>query len=139
MTTTALPMLDADVFLTDGGLETTLVFHDGIDLPDFAAFPLVDDPDGRAALDRYFDAYASIARRDGVGIVLETPTWRASADWAPRLGYSIEDLQRVNRESVAQLFDVRRRWEAPGSPIVVSGCIGPRGDGYEPSALMSPE
>ena len=47
----ALPMLDADVFLTDGGIETTLIFEDGFDLPDFAAFTLLGDPAGRDALD----------------------------------------------------------------------------------------
>jgi len=81
-----LPRLDAEIFLTDGGIETTLMFDDGIELPDFAAFPLLADPAGRAALNRYFDSYTAIAVRDGDGIVLETPTWRASAGWGARLG-----------------------------------------------------
>ncbi len=139
MSTDRLPQLDADVFLTDGGLETTLVFDDGLDLPDFAAFGLLDDEEGRAALVRYFDSYAVIAIRDHVGIVLETPTWRASADWAARQGLSLEDLERLNRDAVALLKDVRQRHQTPDTPIVISGCIGPRGDGYQPSELMSVE
>jgi S-methylmethionine-dependent homocysteine/selenocysteine methylase len=132
-----LPQLDADVFLTDGGIETTLIFDDGIELPDFAAFPLLDDPAGRQALERYFDTYASIAAHDGVGIVLETPTWRASADWGARLGYDIEQIERVNRDAVALLADQRARHETSSSPIVISGCIGPRGDGYQVGTAMS--
>ena len=55
-------------FLTDGGLETTLVFLDGIDLPDFAAFPLLDTDDGRAALRRYYGPYLDLAEQHGVGL-----------------------------------------------------------------------
>jgi S-methylmethionine-dependent homocysteine/selenocysteine methylase len=132
-----LPQLEADVFLTDGGLETTLIFLDGIDLVDFAAFPLLDDADGRAALVRYFERYADIARRDGVGIVLETPTWRASPDWGRRLGYDRDGLRRLHRDAVAMLEEIRARYESPTTPVVISGCIGPRGDGYAPDALMS--
>ena len=125
------------MFLTDGGLETTLVYEDAFELPDFAAYVLVDDPDGRRALDRYFDSYAAIAARAGVGIVLETPTWRASSDWGPRHGYSTEQLLDLNRASVDLLVAARERWEQPATPVVISGCIGPRGDGYQPGELMS--
>ncbi|HVE62471.1 MAG TPA: homocysteine S-methyltransferase family protein [Mycobacteriales bacterium] len=133
-----LPQLDADVFLTDGGIETTLIFDDGFELPDFAAFPLLDDAAGRTALVRYFEPYLDIARRDGVGIVLETPTWRASADWGTRLGYSPTDLVQVNRDAVELLLELRQRYEAPATPVVISGCIGPRGDGYRVMATMTP-
>ncbi len=135
----ALPQLSAPVFLTDGGIETTLIYDDGLDLPDFAAFALLDDEEGRAALERYFDAYATIAVRDHVGIVLETVTWRASPDWTARRGYSREDMERLNRAAVQLLVDVRRRHETPDTPIVISGCVGPRGDGYQPGSLMSAE
>ncbi len=133
----ALPQLEADVFLTDGGLETTLIFDDGIELADFAAFTLVDDPAGRAALVRYFDRYAAIAVADGVGIVLETPTWRASPDWAARQEIAETDLIRLNQEAVALLKDVRLRHATESSPVVISGCVGPRGDGYVAGELMA--
>lgn len=119
-----LPQLDADVFLTDGGL----------DLPGFAAFPLLAHAEGRAALERYFDRYLSIAQRDGVGIILETPTWRASSDWAEVLDVSTQDLAALNRAAVDQLRSLQARHDVP---IVLSGCIGPRGDGYRPGEMMS--
>ena len=134
---TTLPQLDADVFLTDGGIETTLIFDDGLDLPDFAAFVLLDDPAGRAALVRYFERYAEIAVRDRVGIVLESATWRANPDWAARLGYSPERLDEANRAAIRMLADIRSRFETPETPVVISGCIGPRGDGYRADALMN--
>ncbi len=132
-----LPQLDAAVFLTDGGIETTLIFDDGFELPDFAAFTLLGNDAGRAALVRYFESYAAIARRDGVGIVLETVTWRASADWAERLGLGSDELVAVNRDAVDLLLDIRSRYETPASPIVISGCIGPRGDGYQVQLAMT--
>ena len=133
------PQLNADVFLTDGGIETTLIFDDGLELPDFAAFILLDDPVGREALVRYFDTYAVIAVRDRVGVVLETATWRASSDWAARRGYSLDQLDAANRAAVDLLHDTRQRHETADTPIVISGCIGPRGDGYQPGALMTAE
>src|SRR5262245_23480966 len=134
-----LPQLDADVFLTDGGIETTLIFDDGFELPDFAAFPLLETGVGRDALKRYFEAYTAIALRDGVGIVLETPTWRASSDWGRRLGYDPVALDGVNRDAVAFLVAIRAADETPSTPIVISGCLGPRRDAYQPDDLMTPE
>jgi S-methylmethionine-dependent homocysteine/selenocysteine methylase len=96
-----LPQCTSELFVTDGGLETTLVFHEGIELPDFAAFPLLDHEEGRAALRRYFEPYLDLAQRLGTGIVLDTPTWRANPDWGARLGYDAARLVDVNRRSVA--------------------------------------
>jgi S-methylmethionine-dependent homocysteine/selenocysteine methylase len=134
-----LPQLDAATFLTDGGIETTLIFDEGLELPDFAAFTLLADAAGRAALDRYFDSYAAIAVRDGIGIVLETATWRASSDWAARLGYSVEALEAANRDAVDQLVEVRGRHQTDTTSVVISGCIGPRGDGYQADVKMTAE
>lgn len=125
------------LYLTDGGLETTLLFHDGIDLACFAAIDMLRKPGGRAHLDRYFEDYLAIARDAGTGFVLESITWRASADWAEPLGLSQEELDRLNREAIAMLHDLRERHQSPKLPIVVSGCIGPRGDGYDPGRLMN--
>jgi S-methylmethionine-dependent homocysteine/selenocysteine methylase len=132
-----LPQVDDGLWLTDGGLETTLIFHDGFELPDFASFVLLDRPRGREALRRYFRAYAQIARRYEVGLVLETATWRASADWGRRLGYSEEELHDVNLQAVELLEEIRSELETETSPIVISGCLGPRGDGYDPDEWMS--
>jgi S-methylmethionine-dependent homocysteine/selenocysteine methylase len=135
-----LPQLDGDrLFVTDGGLETELVFHDGIDLEHFAAFPLLGQPETLARLRRYYDGYLDIARRHGAGFVMETPTWRANPDWADQLGYSPERLDAANRAAVALAEEIRADATADGITAVVSGCIGPRGDGYDPGTAMTPE
>jgi S-methylmethionine-dependent homocysteine/selenocysteine methylase len=135
----ALPQLNGELFLTDGGIETTLIFHDGLDLPHFAAFDLLKRGEGRDALRRYFRTHASIAKAYGVGFILESATWRASADWADLLGYSKDELAEANRESIALLEEVRRELEGGATKMVISGCVGPRGDGYDPGSLMTPE
>ncbi|MCZ8378435.1 homocysteine S-methyltransferase family protein [Mycobacterium sp. CPCC 205372] len=127
------------LFITDGGLETELVFLDGMDLPSFAAFPLLDVPEHRARLRRYYDGYVDIARRLGAGFVMETPTWRANPDWASLLGYSPEQLDAVNRSAVALAEEIRTAATADGITVVVSGCVGPRGDGYDPGTAMTPD
>ncbi len=133
----ALPQLGGNVFLTDGGIETTLIFLDGLELPYFAAFHLLKDTAGEMALRKYFGSYATLAKQQGVGCILESATWRASADWGAKLGYSAEALREANLRAVALLHEIRAQHESPGSPMVVSGCIGPRGDGYNPESFMS--
>jgi homocysteine S-methyltransferase len=134
---TGLP-LEGGTFITDGGMETTLIFQHGLELPEFASFVLLDDPQGVEALRAYFRPYIELARERGVGILLDTPTWRANADWGERLGYAPERLADVNRRAVTLLEELRA--EADGRPpLVISGCIGPRGDGYVVGEEMSPE
>jgi S-methylmethionine-dependent homocysteine/selenocysteine methylase len=135
-----LPQLIGDrFFVTDGGLETDLIFHGGIDMPHFAAFPLLENAEHRARLRQYYDDYLAIARNLDAGLVIETPTWRANPDWAEKLGYSPEALDAANRAAVDFAEEVRTAAEAVGVPAVVSGCIGPRGDGYDPGEAMTPE
>jgi S-methylmethionine-dependent homocysteine/selenocysteine methylase len=134
-----LPQLSDDIFITDGGLETTLVFHDGLDLPHFAAFDLLRQADGEHRMRAYFKRYIDLAKKHGVGIILESPTWRASADWGGLLGYSPRELAEANRKSIALLAEMRDDQETRQSRIVISGCLGPRGDGYNPSELLSPQ
>jgi S-methylmethionine-dependent homocysteine/selenocysteine methylase len=135
-----LPQLDAPhPFLTDGGLETTLIFHRGLDLPCFAAFDLLKHEGGRDELRAYFEPYVGLARDQGVGFVLDTATWRANPDWALQLGYSLDDLDAATRDSVALAEEIRAAAEANGTPIVINGVVGPRGDGYDPAVLMSPD
>jgi len=133
-----LPQLEDATFITDGGMETTLIFHVGLELPHFASFVLLDDESGVRALREYFRPYVEIARDAGVGILLDTPTWRANPDWGERLGYSADALAEVNRRGVRLLEELRE--EADGRPsILVAGCIGPRGDGYQVEETMSAE
>ena len=133
----SLPQLQGELFLTDGGLETSLVFHEGLDLPCFAAFPLLDDEAGCATLGRYYEEYVSIALELDVGFVFEAPTWRSNPDWGEKLGYSAEALAEVDRRAIALLTEIRAQRVTDRTPMVVSGCIGPRGDGYDPTHLMS--
>jgi S-methylmethionine-dependent homocysteine/selenocysteine methylase len=126
-------------WLTDGGLETSIIFHDGIDLPHFASITLLDSSFGREALTSYFGRYLKLACEVGTGFVLDTATWRAGTHWSARLGKSFEALEASNREAVALALSLRRRWESDGTPIVVNGVIGPAGDGYQPDSLYSPD
>jgi S-methylmethionine-dependent homocysteine/selenocysteine methylase len=132
-----LPQLSDRLFLSDGGIETSLIYLDGFELPMFAAFDLFKNEEGREGLRNYFIRHASIAKAHGVGFILESPTWRANPDWASKLGYSTAELQEINREAIALMLDLRREFETDRSPMVISGCFGPRGDGYSPDKMMS--
>ena len=133
----SLPQLTADhPFLTYGGLETTLVFHQDLDLPDFAAFPLLDTDAGRDGLVAYYAPYLELAERLGAGFVLDTPTWRANLDWGARLGYDAVRLTAVNHRAVEFVSSLAA--ERPGLTAIVNGVVGPRGDGYVVGSTMSP-
>lgn len=133
----SLPQLNGELFLTDGGIETTLIFHEGLELPYFAAFHLLQDEQGCQALRKYFSTYAAIASKYEVGFILESATWRASADWGAKLGYSAAALANANHAAIAMLQDIRNDFESERTKMVISGCIGPRGDGYDPGATMT--
>jgi S-methylmethionine-dependent homocysteine/selenocysteine methylase len=132
-----LPQLDGGLFLTDGGLETTLIFLEGVELPLFAAFDQLREKAGRERLKQYYLPYIAIAKEQGAGFVLESPTWRASPDWAAKLGYSAEALAAVNRDAIDLMHELRAEHETVDMPMVISGCVGPRGDGYDPGQVMS--
>ncbi|HEU5102858.1 MAG TPA: homocysteine S-methyltransferase family protein [Roseiflexaceae bacterium] len=132
-----LPQLTGKLCLTDGGIETTLIFHEGLDLPEFAAFDLLKHAAGRAALQKYFRTYAALAQAYEVGFILESATWRANPDWGQKLGYSAGELADANRAAIDLLRGIRDQYETENTPMVISGCIGPRGDGYNPTAIMS--
>jgi S-methylmethionine-dependent homocysteine/selenocysteine methylase len=133
----ALPQLLRTPFLADGGIETTLIFHEGHELPHFAAYDLLTREGGEEALRRYFEPYVRMAAGRGLGIVLETATWRASPDWAARLGHAPAQLAELNRRSVELLEELREEYETEATPIVISGCVGPRGDGYVVGETMT--
>jgi S-methylmethionine-dependent homocysteine/selenocysteine methylase len=120
--------------VTDGGMETVLVHHRGIELPCFASFPLLSSAEGAEELRRYYEPFVELAAARGLPAILDTPTWRANADWGARLGYGTDDLAEINRRGAALLEEIRRHAAAP---VVISGCLGPRDDAYRPAALMS--
>jgi S-methylmethionine-dependent homocysteine/selenocysteine methylase len=125
------------LFLTDGGLETVLIFHEGFELPEFAAFVLLDSDEGRQTLRRYFRAYADVARDQGIGCILESMTYRASEDWGAKLGLSPAQVADRNRKGIALLEDIRSEYEDEIPHVVISGCMGPRYDGYNAEDRMT--
>jgi S-methylmethionine-dependent homocysteine/selenocysteine methylase len=133
----SLPQLEGGLFVTDGGIETTLIFHRGLDLPAFAAFDLLKDEQGTQELRNYFEPYLELAAEHGLGVVLESPTWRASPRWAEEIGYSPEELERMNRKAIALMEELRAAYQTGASPIVISGCVGPHDDGYNPEIQLS--
>jgi S-methylmethionine-dependent homocysteine/selenocysteine methylase len=125
-------------YVSDGGLETDLIFNRGVDLPEFASFPLVEDAGGRDLLRDYYDAYAEVARRAGAGLTLESPTWRANPDWGARVGYDAVALDRVNRNAIGFLQELRETY-SDLQDVRVVGAIGPRGDGYVAGHKTDPD
>ena len=132
-----LPQLDGQLFITDGGLETVFVFQEQIELPLFAAFHLLTTSAGIERLKTYYRRYIALARQYGTGIILDTPTWRASAGWGEKLGYDARAMRRINQTAVALLADLRARHAAPDSTMLLNGVIGPQDDGYQPSSRLS--
>lgn len=132
-----LPQLSDQIFLTDAGMETCLIFHEKIDLPLFASFDLLKSAEGVAQTRAYYARYCKLARNAGTGFVLESPTWRANIEWAAKLGYSRAALADINRKAIGVMAGLREEFETPRSPMPISGNLGPRGDGYQPGRLMS--
>lgn len=135
----SLPIPTGDFFVSDGGLETELIFKDHWDLPVNAAFVLLETDRGRRQLTEYFKRYLLIARSYNAGFILESPTWRASPRWIAKVGYPVEAVGRINRDAIAFLADFRERFGGRSTPIVISGCMGPRGDGYAVEEQMTVE
>jgi S-methylmethionine-dependent homocysteine/selenocysteine methylase len=133
----SLPQLSGGTFLTDGGIETFLIFHEGAELPFNAAYVLLQNEAGVAQLTRYFAPYLSIAREHGTGFVLESATWRASPDWAEKIGTPPDVLARLTRKAIEMLVAIRDRHANAVAPIVISGAVGPRSDAYRPTEIMS--
>jgi S-methylmethionine-dependent homocysteine/selenocysteine methylase len=124
-------------FISDGGMETDLIFHEGADLPQFASFVLLDSDEGREMLRRYAVSYFDMAQAAGRGFVLGTPTWRANGGWGPKLGLGNAGIKDVNRRAVTFARDLRdaHPWR---DHILLEGVLGPAGDGYAPDQLLTP-
>jgi homocysteine S-methyltransferase len=131
-----LPQLHDRLFLTDSGLETTLIYRHHLDLPAFAAFVLLETNAGRQRLLAYFERHAAIARAHGAGFIAESVTWRANPDWGALLGYDAARLAAINRTAILELAGLRARLGQGADTFVISGCIGPRHDGYDAGVQM---
>lgn len=139
VTTNNLPHQGDRLYITDGGLETTFVFQKDVDLPLFAAFHLLNSQSGIDGLKDYYQRYIEIARKNKFGLVLDTPTWRASAGWGDQLGYSADDIREYNKTSIAIMRDIRNHHASDDSPMIINGVVGPQDDGYNPSQILSSE
>jgi S-methylmethionine-dependent homocysteine/selenocysteine methylase len=134
-----LAQLTNTFFITDGGMETMLVHKEGIELPEFAAFHILKDEDGCKWMKNFYLAYVNIAQKYNVGLIFESATWRASPDWLRKLGYTDEDVITVNRQAIELLSDIRDQYETEKTPMIIGGSVGPRGDGYNPTVVMTAE
>jgi S-methylmethionine-dependent homocysteine/selenocysteine methylase len=133
----SLPHESGDLFITDGGLETTLVFLEGYELPCFAAFDLLKDEAGYTALKEYYRRYLKIAKDFKAGFILESPTWRANPDWIEKTGYPKSALASINAKAIGLLVELKDEFESQPGPVLLSGCVGPRGDGYRVENSMT--
>ena len=134
--TSPMPHTTDQMFLTDAGFETSMLFHKGFDMPHFAFFPMLRSSKGRAAMKEYFVPFLELARQSDTGFILDTNTWRANPDWGQLLGYDINELARIDAEAVDFAADLRQDFGA-GVNVLINGVIGPRGDGYNPSTIMN--
>jgi S-methylmethionine-dependent homocysteine/selenocysteine methylase len=131
-------LLDStNLFLTDGGLETTLIFLEEFDLPYFAAFDLLKEEKGSNAIINYYKRYLKIAKYFKTGFILESVTWRANPDWIEKVGYPRTAISEINGKAVQLLVDLKTEFSNDIDGVLISGCVGPRGDGYVPESKMS--
>jgi homocysteine S-methyltransferase len=133
----ALPQLAGNIFLTDAGLETDLIFNHGIDIPEFAAHTLLPDNSGREALGNYYRGFLSLADETGCGYIMDSQTWKAHSHWAQDLGATSDDLEEANRESISFISALRDEYSSNKGPIVLNAIIGPRGDAYAPEEAVA--
>ena len=124
-------------FLSDGGLETYMIFDKGYDLPCFSAAVLLDSAQGRADLTAYFERYISIAKATDRGFVLDAPTWRAGMAWAGPLGQTVLQVMETNTRAVAFVRALRDQHRSEACPILINGLVGPAGDAYAPDTVIS--
>lgn len=132
-----LPQSSGDLFLTDAGLETDLIFNHGIEIREFAAHTLLPDEHGREAVANYLRGFLSLANEHDAGFVLDSQTWKAHLHWAADLGESEQELRQSNEYSVAFIAGLRDEFSGNKKPIVLNGVIGPRGDAYAPEARLA--
>lgn len=126
----ALPQLEGELFLTDAGVETDLMFNHGIEIQDFAAHTLLADPAGRAALTSYFRGFLALARALDAGFILDSQTWKAHPHWASLLGTGEQELRKANRDSIEFISGLKEEFAGNRRPIVLNGIVGPCGDAY---------
>jgi len=131
----SFPPSNAATFLAYVGMETDLIFNQGVDLPGFASYPLLKTTEGRELVKGYLQDLIALGTETGAGVILESPTWVANRDRGAALGYSSSELKKLNQDAIAMMATVRS--ESDHAPTVISANIGPREDAYAPEAQMN--
>ena len=131
----SFPNVKSDLLLAYVGMETDLIFTQGIDLPGFASYPLLEKEGGRALVQRYMTDMIALGKESGVGVILESPTWVANRDRGAAIGYTPKQLKQINQNAISLMADLRT--EAGDVPTVISANIGPRDDAYAPADRMN--
>lgn len=133
----SFPPSNVDLFLAYVGMETDLIFNQGIDLPGFATYPLLKTAEGRELLKKYMEDLIALGKETGTGVILESPTWVANRDRGAAIGYAFSELKKLNQDAIALMAAVRSG--SDHAPTVISANIGPREDAYAPVAQMPSE
>lgn len=126
-----LPHQADRIFLTDGGIETWLMYKRGFDLPEFSSFHLLHDTNATAAIREYYRAFADIALQLETSFIFDSLTYRASRDWGQLLGYSTAGLAEMNQKCLDLYREIAAEAGLAPERTVISGCIGPKGDAYQ--------
>jgi homocysteine S-methyltransferase len=134
-----LPQLSGELYLTDAGVETDLIFNHGIEIREFASHTLLPDVVGREALANYFRGFLALANEYDAGCILDSQTWKAHMHWANDLGEDEEFLQKANEESIRFIKGLRDEFSDNEKPVVLNAAIGPQGDAYAPEAEVAAE
>lgn len=134
-----LPQQQGQMFVTDGGIETHLIFNQGQDLPEMSAYLLNMSEAGRETMRDYYRDYISIAQKSGQGFLFDTNTWRANPDWGQRVGFDSISLRTANLRAVELCQEMQAEFAAAGVPSIISGVLGPRRDAWQYDARMTVE
>ena len=131
------PRLENKIYLTEGGTETEILYKWGYELPEFAMFPLLDNAEADQCIRGIYRRYFDVAEAFETGLVILGHDYRASPDWARKLGYSLDGLAEMQHRTIDFLADMRSEYKGRVSDVYISGCIGPRGDAYGTGAEIS--
>ena len=126
-------------FLTEGGQETEIMYKYGFDLPQFAMFPLLDNPRAVSELHGMYTRYLDTAARNGFGVLMGGFDYRASPDWGSLLGYSAESLAEMQVRAIDFLRELGKPYEGQVPALLYAGIVGPRGDAYQLNKTITAE
>ncbi len=124
------PIGTNEVFLTEGGIETEIMYRHGFELPEFSMLPLLDNPKAVAAIRSVLSQHLDVAAEFGLSFMLTGLDYRASPDWGAKLGYSPAGLADATIAAIDLLRDIAKNYENQIPRLLIGGILGPRGDAY---------